>query len=142
MNKKIISVLLVLIAAVAFGSVVYAAETVTIGGFDFNVPDGFTEDKSHAIVNMEKEQGGIKYINNGKLFENDKGDVVNILVAKYDGHKVTNKIAKGIADEPKTIGGVDGDIVHNGTFTSFDYAKEDKLLVITTIMKMQLKDLL
>ncbi len=132
MNKKILGVLLVLIATVAIGSVVYASETVTIDGFDFNVPDGFTEDESHETVNVEKEIGGIKYVNNGKLFQNSEGDVVNILVADYGDYEVTDEIAAGVADEPKTIGGIDGYIQQNGTFTSFDYAKDGKLVVITT----------
>ena len=116
MDKKIIFGLsLVIIAVIAigsasavdFGSILGGEEneTVTIDGIDFNIPDGFKEDPDEAIVNDTKEQSGITYVNNGKLYE--KGTtIVALLVADYGEYNVTDDIAKSVGGEVKTFNNV------------------------------------
>ncbi len=142
MNKKIILGLsLVLIAVMAFGSASAfdldsflgggENQTVTIDGIDFNIPAGFKEDPKQAKVNQMNEIGGVTYTTNGKIFE--KGSTyVAILVADYGKHKVTDDVVKNVGGTRKTINNVSGYISHDGDNTLFNYAKNDKLVIIST----------
>ena len=142
MNKKIILGLsLVLVAVIAMGSVSAfdlgsmlggeENETVTIDGIDFNIPDGYTEDPKEATINETNEQSGITYITNGKVYE--KGStVVALLVADYGKYKVTDEIAQSVGGDAKTINNVSGYLSTDGIYKVFNYAKDDKLVVIST----------
>ena len=141
MNKKIIfGVSLVLIAIMAIGSASAfdlssllgggGNETVTIDGIDFNIPEGFTEDPDEATVNETNEQSGITYITNGKLYEKD-GIYVALLVADYGEYKVTDEIAGVVGGEATTINNVSGYLTTEGVYKVFNYAKDDKLVVIS-----------
>ena len=142
MDKKIIFglslVIIVVIAigsasAVDFGSILGGEEneTVTIDGIDFNIPDGFKEDPDEAIVNDTKEQSGITYVNNGKLYE--KGTtIVALLVADYGEYNVTDDIAKSVGGEAKTFNNASGYLTTNGIYKVFNYAKDGKLVVISS----------
>ena len=141
MNKKIIfGVSLVLIAIMAIGSASAfdlgsllgggGNETVTIDGIDFNIPEGFTEDPDEATDNETNEQSGITYITNGKLYEKD-GIYVALLVADYGEYKVTDEIAKTVGGEATTINNVSGYLSTDGEYSVFNYAKDDKLVVIS-----------
>ena len=142
MNKKLLGILLVLIAVVAIGTVVAASETVEIEGFEFTVPDGFTEDPTHETVNVVKEQNGVTFTSNGKLYQNDDGDVVNVLVAEYDGVEVTDDVAAGLGVDAKTIAGIDGYVIPNGTLTSFEFPNDGNLVVLSTNNEDILEDFL
>ena len=142
MNKKaIFGISLLLIAIFAIGSASAfdlvpmlggeGNETVTIDGIDFNIPAGFSEDPNHETVNKTNEQSGITYVTNGKLYE--KGNtIVTMLVADYGKHKVTDEIAESVGGDAKTINDVNGYLAHNGKFSVFNYAKNDKLVIIST----------
>ena len=142
MNKKLLGILLVLIAVVAIGTVVAASETVEIEGFEFTVPYGFTEDPTHETVNVVKEQNGVTFTSNGKLYQNDDGDVVNVLVAEYDGVEVTDDVAAGLGGDAKTIAGIDGYVIPNGTLTSFEFPNDGNLVVLSTNNEDILEDFL
>ena len=142
MNKKLLGILLVLIAVVAICTVVAASETVEIEGFEFTVPDGFTEDPTHETVNVVKEQNGVTFTSNGKLYQNDDGDVVNVLVAEYDGVEVTDDVAAGLGGDAKTIAGIDGYVIPNGTLTSFEFPNDGNLVVLSTNNEDILEDFL
>lgn len=141
MNKKTIlglSLLLIAIFAIGsvsafdFGSILGGEEnkTVTIDGVDFNIPEGFKEDPNHETVNQTNQQGTITYITNGKLYE--KGNtIVTMLVADYGEYKVTDEIASSVGGDAKTINNVNGYMSQNDEFYVFDYAKDDKLVVIS-----------
>ena len=142
MNRKtIFGLSLLLIAIFAIGSVSAfdldsilgggdENETVTIDGIDFNIPAGFTEDPNHETVNESNEQGGITYSTNGKLYENGN-TIVNILVADYGEYKVTDEIAASVGGDAKTLNNVSGYLSQNGQFYVFNYAKNDKLVVLS-----------
>ena len=141
MNKKaIFGISLLLIAIFAIGSASAfdvglmlggGNETVTIDGIDFNIPAGFTEDPKHETVNKTNEQSGITYVTNGKLYEKDN-TIVTMLVADYGKHKVTDEIAESVGGDAKTINDVNGYLAHKGKFSVFNYAKNDKLVIIST----------
>ena len=141
MNKKIIfGASLVLIAIMAIGSASAfdlgsllgsdANETVTIDGIDFNIPEGFIEDPNEATINETNEQSGITYITNGKVYEKD-GIIVALLVADYGEYKVTDEIAGAVGGEATTINNVSGYLSTDGIYKVFNYAKDDKLVVIS-----------
>lgn len=144
MNKKIIlGISLVLIAVMAIGAVSAfdlgsllggddaEDQTVTIDGIDFNIPAGFVEDPNEATVNETNEISGITYITNGKLYEKN-GTFVALLVADYGKYKVTDEIAKSVGGDAKTINNVSGYLTTDGIYKVFNYAKDDKLVVIST----------
>ena len=141
MNRKILFTLSLLILAIfAIGSVSAldfgflsgdSEQTVTIDGIDFKIPDGFTEDADEEVINESNVQSGITYLTNSKLFEKDDAIMV-ILVADYGEYKVTDDIAKEVGGDATTIEGVDGYLKEDGFFYVFDYAKNDKLVVLST----------
>ena len=141
MNRKILFTLsLVILAIFAIGSVSAldlgflsgdSEQTVTIDGIDFKIPDGFTEDSDEEVINESNVQSGITYLTNSKLFEKDDAIMV-ILVADYGEYKVTDDIAKEVGGDATTIEGVDGYLKEDGFFYVFDYAKNDKLVVLST----------
>ncbi len=131
---------LVILAIFAIGSVSAldfgflsgdSEQTVTIDGIDFKIPDGFTEDADEEVINESNVQSGITYLTNSKLFEKDDAIMV-ILVADYGEYKVTDDIAKEVGGDATTIEGVDGYLKEDGFFYVFDYAKNDKLVVLST----------
>ena len=139
-RKRILAVALLLIAIMAIGSAsafdldsIFGGEeneTVTIDGIDFNIPEGFTEDPNHETVNETNDQGSITYVTNGKLYE--KGNtIVTMLVADYGDFKVTDEVAASTGGDAQTINNVSGYMSQNGAFSVFNYAKNDKLVVIT-----------
>ena len=77
------------------------------------------------------EVSGINYTTNGKLYEN--GDTyVAILVADYGDYKVTDDVAKSVGGDEQTINNVKGYLTTDGIYKVFHYAKDDKLVVIST----------
>lgn len=143
MNKKIILALTLIVIAASVTAVSAFSlddlaggssepEKITIDGIDFQVPDGFTEDHAYESVNETSSQGGIEYTFNQKLFENDKNESVSILVGDYGEYKVTDDVIQVIADEKKTISGIDGFTAEDSGIYIFAYAKNDKLVVLTS----------
>ena len=150
MNKKIIAVLSLLIV-VAGASAVSAFgfddilggdsnnETVTIDEFEFNIPAGFVEDTNYSKENVSASVGVIDYTYDQKLFE--RGHVaVSILVADYGENKVTNDVVGAIGGNETTIAGIDGYLDYNNNIYSFNYAKNDKLVTITSSDKDVISD--
>lgn len=142
MNKKIILALTLVVIAASITAVSAFSlddltggssepEKITIDGIDFQVPDGFTEDPLYESVNETSSQGGVEYTYNQKLFENDKNQSVSILVGDYGEYKVTDDVIQVVADEKKTINGIDGYTAEEDGIYIFAYAKNDKLVVLT-----------
>ena len=142
MNRKtIFGISLLLIAVFAIGSVSAIDfgsflggeqnQTVTIDGIDFNIPDGYKEDPNHETVNQTNQKGIVTYITNGKLYE--KGNtIVSLLVADYGDYKVTDEIAASVGGDTKTLNNVSGYSSQNGQLYVFDYAKNDKLVILSS----------
>jgi hypothetical protein len=144
MNRKVIAIFALLIVALGIGAVsafdlsglrggdsASEAEIVTIDGIDFNIPAGFKEDKKLALDGVENETQGIEYVTWGKTYSKDN-DVISIGVATYDGTEVDDTIASYIGGDEKTINGVKGYEYNVDPFKGFTYAKDGKLVIITT----------
>lgn len=151
MNKKILA-LLTLLVIVASASAVSAFgfddllgggenETVTIDGIDFNIPAGFKEDTNYSAENEKTSVGSVSYTFDQKLYE--KGDTaVSILVADYGENKVTDEIVGSIGGEKETIKGINGYSSVENNIYIFSYAKDDKLVTITSTDEKVISDFL
>ena len=143
MNRKIIAILALLVVAIGMGAVSAFslsdltgsssdAEMVTIDGIDFNIPAGFVEEEDLSLDGVVNETQGIKYTTWGKTYVNDENKVISIGVATYDGVEVDDEIAKYIGGDRLSINGVDGYEYNVGQFEGFAYAKDGKLVIIST----------
>lgn len=143
MNRKIIAIFALLILAVSVSAVSAFglsdltgsssdAGVVTIDGIDFNIPDGFSEEKDLAIDGEVNETDGVKYTTWGKTYINDENKVISIGVATYDGVEVTDEMPQYIGGDKVTINGVDGYEYNVASYDGFTFAKDGKLIIIST----------
>ena len=131
MNKKLLGILLILVAVVATGSV-FAAQSIDVDGYKFNLPSNFEEVPSLACVNEKMENDGVTYTANSKAFQDktDNDEAINILVAKYDGFNVDDEILSQ-SGTPKTIKGINGYLSETETMAMFTYAKDGQAIIMT-----------
>ena len=143
MNRKIIAIFALLILAVSVSAVSAFglsdltgsssdAGVVTIDGIDFNIPDGFSEEKNLAIDGDVNETNGVQYTTWGKTYVNDENKVISIGVATYDGVEVTDEMPQYIGGDKVTINGVDGYEYNVASYDGFTFAKDGKLIIIST----------
>lgn len=143
MNRKIIAISALLILAVGVSAVSAFslsdltgsssdAGVVTIDGIDFNIPDGFVEEKNLALDGVVNETNGVQYTTWGKTYANDENMVVSIGVATYDGVEVTDEIAQYIGGDRLSINGVEGYEYKVAPYDGFTYAQDGKLVIIST----------
>ena len=143
MNRKIIAIFALLILAASVSAVSAFglsdltgsssdAGVVTIDGIDFNIPDGFSEEKNLAIDGDVNETNGVQYTTWGKTYVNDKNKVISIGVATYDGVEVTDEMPKYIGGDKVSINGVDGYEYKVAPYDGFTFAKDGKLIIIST----------
>lgn len=143
MNRKIIAIFALLILAVSVSAVSAFglsdltgsssdAGVVTIDGIDFNIPDGFSEEKNLAIDGEVNETNGVQYTTWGKTYINDENKVISIGVATYDGVEVTDEMPQYIGGDKVTINGVDGYEYNVASYDGFTFAKDGKLIIIST----------
>ena len=143
MNRKIIAIFALLILAVSVSAVSAFglsdltgsssdAGVVTIDGIDFNIPDGFSEEKNLAIDGEVNETNGVQYTTWGKTYVNDENKVISIGVATYDGVEVTDEMPQYIGGDKVTINGVDGYEYNVASYDGFTFAKDGKLIIIST----------
>ena len=143
MNRKIIAIFALLILAVSVSAVSAFglsdltgsssdAGVVTIDGIDFNIPDGFSEEKNLAIDGEVNETDGVQYTTWGKTYINDENKVISIGVATYDGVEVTDEMPQYIGGDKVTINGVDGYEYNVASYDGFTFAKDGKLIIIST----------
>lgn len=129
MNKKLLTILLILVVAATAITYVSAAETVTVHSEEFNVPDGYT-------YNAEDDF----------TFTYDNGDTLGVLAFLWDG---TDMISISVLDnfagdtldglkaqnssfKDKTISGKEGIIAHDDEDGSvyFEYIENGKIITI------------
>lgn len=108
------------------------AQNITIDGVDFQIPAGFNEDEKYAINNQTNNSGSISYKTNGKTFTNDKNDVISIGVALYDGYKVDDEFVGLLGGNKTTYNGQTGYLIDQSGLFMFNYARNGKLVIITT----------
>lgn len=137
MKRKIFFALILLIAAAAIVASADAAsvkyKSVDIGGIDFNVSDEFAEDENHRIVNETYDD----CTQNGKLFQ--KADTVVMIVVSKFGDKIGRANVSELGGYKFSVNGADGYLSNEGLFDVFSYAKDGKLVSISTNDKNILK---
>ena len=100
------------------------AQQITVGGIDFNIPAGFTENEDHKMDNEKSNSTtGVDYTMSAAGYEDDsKQNAIYVLVGDYGDYNVTNEIVEYVLDdmdyEKKTINGHDGYLVQQNTTES------------------------
>ena len=140
MNKKIVVILSLAILAILAVGAVSAAE-VTIGGLNFTVPDGYKENVTQEIVNAENQVGRVNYTMNAKVFEKGNSEIA-VLVSDYGIFNVTDEIVQLVGGQQKTIKNVSGFYNMEGNFTSFSFAKNGDLVVLSANDEKAIEDFL
>ena len=134
--KRLLLIFLILVAAVASLSIVSADNSVKVGGIDFNIPDGFSEDKAYA-------KDGIKVLyadqfhTNGYMKEFDNGGSnIGIRVMEFNSTDEVKKVYEFDKDRiggTKSINGKDGVYGETGDgFASFSFCKDKKYVIVST----------
>lgn len=151
MNKKIFAIFALLIVAAGItavsafdlGDLTGSSEpqNVTIDGIDFSIPAGFVEEDSLAVNGEKDERAGVTYTTWGKTYSKDNEDVISIGVATYDGVEVDNDLASRLGSDSLEVNGVDGYEYNVDNFDGFVYAKDGKLIIISTTDKELLNDI-
>lgn len=127
MNRKLLTLLLIMVVAAATITVVSAAETVTVNGVEFNVPDGFKSQPE------SDQMSYVAYNGEGKIafLDSDNGTAVILGVLDNNGGVSLDDIKNSNSSYiDKTIAGKDGIIADNGKTLSFIYIENDKLMTI------------
>ena len=100
------------------------AQQITVGGIDFNIPAGFTENEDYKMDNEKSNSTtGVDYTMSAAGYEDDsKQNAIYVLVGDYGDYNVTNEIVEYVLDdmdyEKKTINGHDGYFVQQNTTDS------------------------
>ena len=100
------------------------AQQITVGGIDFNIPAGFTENDDYKMDNEKSNSTtGVDYTMSAAGYEDDsKQNAIYVLVGDYGDYNVTNEIVEYVLDdmdyEKKTINGHDGYLVQQNTTDS------------------------
>lgn len=100
------------------------AQQITVGGIDFNIPAGFTENEDYKMDNEKSNSTtGVDYTMSAAGYEDDsKQNAIYVLVGDYGDYNVTNEIVEYVLDdmdyEKKTINGHDGYLVQQNTTDS------------------------
>ena len=134
--KRLLLIGLILVAVAASLSVVSADSSVKVDGIDFNIPDGFSENKT-------LEQNGVNTTYNNqtpvqvfmKGFTNDNGAIV-IIVMEFNSPDDVKKVQDDLKQEintTKTINGKEGvyekDESGSATFT---YGQDKCLIMVVS----------
>ena len=99
-------------------------QQITVGGIDFNIPAGFTENEDYKMDNEKSNSTtGVDYTMSAAGYEDDsKQNAIYVLVGDYGDYNVTNEIVEYVLDdmdyEKKTINGHDGYLVQQNTTDS------------------------
>lgn len=127
MNKKILTLLLVVAVATTV-TFVSAAETVTVNGLEFNIPDGYSLTTDQFSVSAYGQDG------DSALLENTNGDAVLIGVLDNNDNLNLGDI-DSLSDSSgqhtnKTIAGHEG-LFKQGEKAVFIYLEDSKIVVIS-----------
>jgi hypothetical protein len=87
-------------------------QQVTVGGIDFSIPAGFTENEDYRMENESSSAGDDFYMSAAGFEDDSKQNAIYIMVADYGDYNVTDDIIAYVADsmdgEKKTINGHTG----------------------------------
>ena len=146
-SKKIFFVIaLALFAIISIASVsafdlfgTSGESTTTVGGYEFNIPDGFEKNESFECINETTTEGAATFIVNAEGFQKSDNEVIYIHVADYsvpgyEANLTTNQLKQSGLGDPKTINGIEGLMAKNQfddlKVTAFFYAKGGDLITV------------
>lgn len=156
MNKKILALLIFVVIATmstvsAFGlnDLTNASSnnttdtTATVDGINFKVPNGFKEVVNQTVNNMPDDNPYVDYNQSSKTFTNAKGEAI-IFSVSASNIKANDSFAKTASGEGNktTINGVNGYSFSDPGFEGFTYAKDGKLVIISTTNKQLLNEVI
>ncbi|WP_405293518.1 hypothetical protein [Methanobrevibacter sp.] len=144
MNNKIFAVFILLIFAASISAVsafdlgdLFGAgenETVTIGGFDFNIPAGYDEESSKYSDDVLKQLEKYGLNVTGKTYMKDSTGV-GIFVANFSDYELSDdEVLDIMGGNATTIKNVDGLLNFDESY-AFSHVKDNCLIVITSTDK-------
>lgn len=106
-------------------------QEITVGGIDFSIPAGFTENEDYAMDHVASNSSGVDYYMSSAGYEDDtKENAIYILVGDYGDYNVTDEIIEYVVDsmdyEKKTINGHAGYLVQQTSTDSSDMMDVDQ----------------
>lgn len=129
MNRKILTLLLIIIA-VSTISIASAADTKTIGGVEFNVPEGYSSDEDSITVFLQAfDEENVEEVG---IFKNSNNDPLAILVYKEPQN---TDYPNDYKIENKTISDKNGTLVSAPSRENvvFMYEEGDKFVLIQAL---------
>ena len=146
-SKKI-----VLVTALAFLAIISIASvsawdlfgtssesTTTVGGYEFNIPDGYEKNESYECINETTTEGPATFYVNAEGFQKGDDEVIYIHVADYsvpgyETNLTTDHLKQSGLGDSKIINGIEGLIAKNEfddlNVTAFFYAKGGDLITV------------
>lgn len=142
MNAKKLTILaaLAILAIVAVGSVSAFdfnflggddKQTTTVGGIEFNIPEGYEIIDNYTIVNETQDEGDDEYIVNSQYYENDDGDSLELYTSDYQDDMedyILKILTKG---DEKTINGRKGYLSSEDGYTMFSFVDDGNFAFVT-----------
>ena len=129
-TKKIFMFFIVFLIVIASTSIASAADdTVTVGGIDFKLPDGFTENSTYSDTAFEQNHEIERDFN---TYVNGNDEIQFYVKTSVDGTEYTD-LEPGNEDVEKTIGNVTG--YYNSDIDGlkcFTYIEDGKMVSILT----------
>ena len=142
MNKKILTILLILVALSTI-AIVSAQDTQTISGVEFNVPDGYTYDAEAGNTFLDSLEN--RKVDDVDVFTNDAGEVGGtIFIMIYNEDPGASDFPSDYEFENKTINGKKGTFMsaHSRGNIGFQYADGDKYIFIQALDEDVLKEVI
>ena len=134
-TKRIMVICLILITVFASATVVFSADTAKVGGIDFNIPDGFSENVSLAQDGLEgTSDNNFNVTGSMKVFFKGE-DILVILVMEFDSADEVKSVMDNASEmaTAQTYNGKEGWFSDEGQGAySFVYSQDNKIISIST----------
>jgi hypothetical protein len=155
MNKKIVVILSFFIVIAGMSAVAAfdfndlsnsllgaQKETVAIDGINFTIPDGFSEVENESLDSQVLDNPYIDVNISSKAYANASGEVMILSVSSSNVTANTTfaEDAAGVDGNKTTINGIEGYTSVDDEFNSFSYAKDGKLVIVSSTDKELIDD--
>ena len=129
-----------------FSNVLFGApkDGVTLAGVDFAIPKGFSEVENESVYNEKIDNPNLDVNFSSKVYTNASGDAIILSVSALNGPADDNytRDLAGDGANKTTINGVEGYEYADPDFYGFSYAKNGRLVVISSTDKELFKDVI
>lgn len=119
-------------------------QEITVGGIDFNIPAGFTENETYTIDNETSDDD--YYVSTAGYEDDSKDNAIYIYIGEYKDYNMTDDVLAYVMDsydyEKKTINGHSGYLLKDNSTSSeslmdvdesiymFSYVQDAKMVII------------